>query len=731
MNEQNDLTVTIKAKDEASSQIEKLTSAIQGLTAKMGDASKASENISESQKKAADSHDKMAASVFKGVAAWDLLKKSMSVATDFLKSSIEESLNAEKEMALVKTNVENAGLSYASLAPKIETYSKGLISMGFAAGETGVSVSRLALVTGDYEKAVALNSLAMDLARNKNISLADATGLVTQVTQGNNRVLKQYGIELSDTATTADNLASIQDKVRGSAEAFANTTAGKLETFNERWKDIKEEVGGKLLPVVGEMIDKFEQHLPEITVLAEGVATAVGFIAEGLIGVVNAASDLGSVLGSGKTASHWKEEEKMIASTNLQIQIHNVLNKDKHIDSVTTIEDVQNLTAEQNKAIAASVAQAESMRQVKDAGEKTKNVFEGIKNTSQTSQNSTTQLTEKFKTLAETFTKVRQTAQDELQRIEDANTSAVSASVAKIADLNKSLKELKTEYSRTSAEAKRAFDTQKDQDEKSIGEAIVSQQEKIAALRKQAGSETDPQKKILLLNQLKEEEDSYASQAEFIASKSVEVAEAQRRARLTDFELAIEDYKAKRLQAEQEYADKRADALREYTARKTELKLQIDQENAKLDEQATAYKKAHAGITKALADAEAMRLETTRKSSDEVIKLIGTQISKYNRLAEAISRASQGKGVMLTTQSMPTREHGGIVPGAVGTAVPIIAHGQERIIPASQSDNAIAGSFSITINNPSVRNDHDLSLMRQMIEDAFRDVSRVHKLTTI
>lgn len=82
--------------------------------------------------------------------------------------------------------------------------------------------------------------------------------------------------------------------------------------------------------------------------------------------------------------------------------------------------------------------------------------------------------------------------------------------------------------------------------------------------------------------------------------------------------------------------------------------------------------------------------------------------------------------------SLPRMEFGGIVPGARGTAVPIMAHGQERILPAGAPSGRGGGQvINVTFNNPQFRSRADVAVVTQMIEDALRDVSRVHKLTTI
>jgi hypothetical protein len=81
--------------------------------------------------------------------------------------------------------------------------------------------------------------------------------------------------------------------------------------------------------------------------------------------------------------------------------------------------------------------------------------------------------------------------------------------------------------------------------------------------------------------------------------------------------------------------------------------------------------------------------------------------------------------------ALPRFEFGGIVPGARGQAVPIIAHGGERVIPAGRASMGGGNTYSVVINNPIVSNRGDAALLRRQIEEALRDVTRGHKLSTI
>ncbi len=78
--------------------------------------------------------------------------------------------------------------------------------------------------------------------------------------------------------------------------------------------------------------------------------------------------------------------------------------------------------------------------------------------------------------------------------------------------------------------------------------------------------------------------------------------------------------------------------------------------------------------------------------------------------------------------SLPRFEQGGIVPGARGTAVPIMAHGGEQIIPARNVSGNGGVTIALTMNYPSFKDQEDVDVVRKQIEGALRDVVRNYKL---
>ena len=117
------------------------------------------------------------------------------------------------------------------------------------------------------------------------------------------------------------------------------------------------------------------------------------------------------------------------------------------------------------------------------------------------------------------------------------------------------------------------------------------------------------------------------------------------------------------------------------------------------------------------------------------VEMVKDAVKWVEKLISKMDVLGFGKSVVKKVGGMLGFEHGGTVPGAVGQAVPIIAHGQERIIPAGKSAGGSgdggSNTYQVIINNPSVRSQSDLNDMRSQIDASMRDLIRVHKLQVI
>lgn len=168
-------------------------------------------------------------------------------------------VNLTKKHQITREEIEKA-------KEKIKELGDAAVKLGFDDEAAAESVTRFYQATGDLTKAQELNSLAMDLARAKSIDLATATGLVNMVLSGNGRALKQYQINIKDTASPLEALGQLHDQVKGQAEAFANTTQGRLDTLSESYSNLRDSVGGLLSEALVPLLNAL---IPVVTTLSE------------------------------------------------------------------------------------------------------------------------------------------------------------------------------------------------------------------------------------------------------------------------------------------------------------------------------------------------------------------------------------------------------------------------------------------------------------------------------
>lgn len=102
----------------------------------------------------------------------------------------------------------------------------------------------LLLQTGDYQTALEALPVALDLAASTGQSLRESTLQLGKVVSGATPTIESLGLKFDATATGAERLAEVQQRVNGQAEAALNPFDSLLSSFS----DIGDEVGKKLLP---------------------------------------------------------------------------------------------------------------------------------------------------------------------------------------------------------------------------------------------------------------------------------------------------------------------------------------------------------------------------------------------------------------------------------------------------------------------------------------------------
>ena len=183
-----------------------------------------------------------------GLGAATLVAKAIGAVTDALGDSVkaarEEQLSVAKLDAALEANVD----SWNGNTDAIEAALQARMKLGFADDEQRDSLAQLLVVTKDATKALDVQRAAMDLARLRNMSLADASALLGKVYGGNVGVLRRYGFQLAKGTTATEALAEVQRAAGGQAEAWAEKN--KKAVADVRIGEAMETIGLALIPVV-------------------------------------------------------------------------------------------------------------------------------------------------------------------------------------------------------------------------------------------------------------------------------------------------------------------------------------------------------------------------------------------------------------------------------------------------------------------------------------------------
>lgn len=165
-------------------------------------------------------------------------------------SSVKAANAAEVEMAKFNATLATMGKKGEEAKGKLLEMADAAVQFGFDDEDAANSLAKFFKITGDVTKAQTDNNLAMDIARQKGISLGDASRVVALGLAGNVRALKEYGIEIKKGTDSTQVLSEMQKIFGGQAQAFADTTAGKQEIFNQKWENTKEAFGDALKEII-------------------------------------------------------------------------------------------------------------------------------------------------------------------------------------------------------------------------------------------------------------------------------------------------------------------------------------------------------------------------------------------------------------------------------------------------------------------------------------------------
>lgn len=234
-------------------------------------------------------------STMKSMAKWSAIGIAGASAgmIAFSKSSVDA---AKAQLKVEKTLAENMKRTSNATSEKIEMIKKeasALQNVGVVGDEVALAGASQLAVYG--LKADAIKKLMPNLndmiAKEKGvngtqedaIAMADALG---KALQGQTKGLLKYGVALDENEAKLFKNMSKQEKINylnkkltksigGYNKALAETDEGKITQMTNNWGDMKEELGKKLLPHLGNLASWFNTKIPTIQDLILSLADKI------------------------------------------------------------------------------------------------------------------------------------------------------------------------------------------------------------------------------------------------------------------------------------------------------------------------------------------------------------------------------------------------------------------------------------------------------------------------
>lgn len=156
---------------------------------------------------------KLKGSVANMSAMWSALGAASTAAMGFLSDAANAAAEDSASNDRLSQAIKNTGSALDANSPSIQAVIAANQDLAFSDDETRDSLALLIPATGSLDEALKRQKLAMDLARGTGMDLTTASKLLGKVTDENIGVLKRYGINLKEGSFTAKDLATATDAV--------------------------------------------------------------------------------------------------------------------------------------------------------------------------------------------------------------------------------------------------------------------------------------------------------------------------------------------------------------------------------------------------------------------------------------------------------------------------------------------------------------------------------------
>jgi hypothetical protein len=165
-------------------------------------------------------------------------------------SAVKAAMEDAAAQRILVSTLEARGLATEKNLARTDKAIAAAQKLAFTDDDVRESISIATQFTDKFSQALKIQQVAMDVARAKNISLAQATKIVGGAFNGSTGAVKKLGIELPKGARGMLAVNAVAKSFNGVAAGYSETLQGQFESFNIALAEVKEGIGGALLPAL-------------------------------------------------------------------------------------------------------------------------------------------------------------------------------------------------------------------------------------------------------------------------------------------------------------------------------------------------------------------------------------------------------------------------------------------------------------------------------------------------
>jgi hypothetical protein len=223
-----------------------------------------------------------------------------------LKDGVEAAIADEKANALLANTLRNvAGATDETIEKTLEYTRATELATGVTEDELRPSLNRLTIATGDVQKAIKLQTLALNVSAGSGKSLEAVTQALAKAQEGNTASLVRLGIGLSaaqlKTMSMDDVTKSLAETFEGASATAADTYEGKMKRLGLAFEDVRDTVGvfvldaitpfvetivNKVMPALDDfgsnMIDRLQPIIKAVQPILTGLRNAFNTVRDSL-----------------------------------------------------------------------------------------------------------------------------------------------------------------------------------------------------------------------------------------------------------------------------------------------------------------------------------------------------------------------------------------------------------------------------------------------------------------